>query len=59
MTRDRFLHILRFWHFADISRRPDPGEEYDRIWKISTVFDTLNQAYLNSKTTRNIWQWTR
>ena len=45
MTRDRFLHILRFLHFADNSRRLDPAEEYDRLWKIRTVFDTLNQAY--------------
>ena len=45
MTRDRFLHILRFLHFVDNSRRPYPGEEYDRLWKIRTVFDTLNQAY--------------
>ena len=45
MRRDRFLHILRFLHFADNSQRPDPGEEYDRLWKIRTVFDTLNQAY--------------
>ena len=45
MTRDRFLHILRFLHFADNSRRPDQGEEYDRLRKIRTVFDTLNQAY--------------
>ena len=27
-------------HFAD-----NPGEEYDRLWKIRTVFNTLNQAY--------------
>ena len=45
MTRDRFLHILRFLHFVDNSGRPDPGEEYDRLWKIRTIFDTLNQAY--------------
>ena len=45
MTRDRFLHILRYLHFAENSRRPDPSGEYDRIWKIRTVFDTLNQAY--------------
>ena len=45
MTRDRFLHILRFLPFADNSRRPDQGGEYDRQWKIRTVFDTLNQAY--------------
>jgi hypothetical protein len=45
MTQDRFLHILWFSHFAENSRRPDPGKEYDRLWKIRTVFDTLNQAY--------------
>jgi hypothetical protein len=45
MTTDRFLHILRFLHFADNSRRSDPGEEYDGLWKIRTVFYTLNQAY--------------
>jgi len=45
MTRDRFLHILRFLHFADNSQRPDEGEEYDRVWKLSTVFDKLNEAY--------------
>ena len=45
MTRDRFLHILRFLHFADNSRRPYPGGEYDKLRKVRTVFDTLNQAY--------------
>jgi len=45
MTPDRFLHIERFLHFADNSRRPEPGEEYDRLWKIRIVFYTMNQAY--------------
>ena len=45
MTRDRFLHILRFVHFAENSQRPDEGEEYDRLWKLITVFDKLNEAY--------------
>jgi len=31
MTRDRFLHILRFLHFADNSQRPEEGEEYDNM----------------------------
>jgi len=44
-TRDRLLHILWFLHFADNSWRPKPGEEYDNLWKLRTVFDTLNQAY--------------
>jgi hypothetical protein len=45
MTRIRFLHIMRFLHFADNSQRPDQGEGYDRLWKLRTIFDTLNQAY--------------
>jgi len=45
MKRDRFLHILHFLHFADNSQRPDEGEEYDRLWKLRTVFDNLNEAY--------------
>jgi hypothetical protein len=46
MSRVRFLHILHFLHFADNSQRPDDeGEEYDRLWKIRTVFDKLNEAY--------------
>jgi hypothetical protein len=46
MSRDIFLHILRFLHFADNSQRPDDeGEEYDQLWKIRTVFEKLNEAY--------------
>ena len=44
MTRDRFLHILHFLHFAYNSQRPD-GEEYDLLWKPRTVFDKLSEAY--------------
>jgi hypothetical protein len=32
-------------HFADNSDRPEQDEEYDRLRKIRTVFDILNQAY--------------
>src|SRR5215471_10394447 len=45
MARDRFLHILRFLHFANNSQRPDKGEECDRLWKLRTVFDKLNDSY--------------
>ena len=45
MTRDRFLHILYFLHFADNSLRPDKSEEYDQLWKLTTLFNTLNEAY--------------
>ena len=37
ITQDRFLHILRFLLFADNSQRTEPGEEYDRILKISSL----------------------
>jgi type IV secretory pathway VirB9-like protein len=39
--------MLRFPHFADNSQRPDEGVDYDRIWKLRTVFDKLNEAYAN------------
>ena len=45
ITRDRFLQILHFLHFADNSQRPDKGEEYDRLGKLRTVFDKLKEAY--------------
>ena len=45
MTRDRFLHILCYLHFADNSQRPDEGKNYDPLWKLRTVFDKLNNAY--------------
>jgi hypothetical protein len=46
MAHDRFLHILRFLHFADYSQRPEQDEEHDRLWKLQTVFDTLILAYV-------------
>ena len=42
---DRFLHVLRFLHFADYSQRPDEGKEYNRLWELRTVFDKPNEAY--------------
>jgi hypothetical protein len=46
MKRDRFLHILRFLHFTDNNAEIDrKAYNYDRLWKIRTIFDTLNDAY--------------
>ncbi|PNF43126.1 hypothetical protein B7P43_G18025 [Cryptotermes secundus] len=46
MKRDRFLHILRFLHFADNRTEIDRNDDsYDRLWKIRTIFDTLNDAF--------------
>ncbi|PNF22859.1 hypothetical protein B7P43_G16576, partial [Cryptotermes secundus] len=45
MKRDRFLHILRFLHFAHNSTEIDRNaDSYDRLWKIQIIFDTLNDA---------------
>ena len=46
MAQDRFLHILCFLHFAGNSQRPEKGKEYDRLWKLRTLFDKLNVAYV-------------
>jgi hypothetical protein len=46
MKRDRFLHILRFLNFSDNRNEPDKTDEnYDRLWKVKTIFDKLNDAY--------------
>ena len=37
MARNHFFHILRFLHFEN-SDDPD----YNRLWKIRKIFDTLN-----------------
>jgi hypothetical protein len=45
VKRDRFLHILRFLHFTDNNAEIDrQSDNYDRLWKIRTIFDTLNEA---------------
>jgi hypothetical protein len=46
MKRDRFFHILRFLHFCNNMNQPDKTDKcYDRLWKIRTLFDKLNDAY--------------
>jgi hypothetical protein len=45
MARDRFLHMLRFLHFADNTQRPEQDDEYDQLWKLQMVFDTLILDY--------------
>jgi hypothetical protein len=32
-------------HFADTSQRPERDEDYDWLWKLQTVFDSLILAY--------------
>ena len=46
MARDRFFHILRFLHFEDNDDSPNRDDpDYDRLWKIRKVFDTLNNTF--------------
>jgi hypothetical protein len=40
MARDCFFHILRFLHFEN-----NDNPDYDRLWKIRKVFDTLNNKF--------------
>jgi hypothetical protein len=42
----RFLHILRFLYFTDNNAEIDrQADNYDRLWKIQTISDTLNDEY--------------
>jgi hypothetical protein len=46
LKRGRFLHILRFLHFTDNNAEIDrQADNYDRLWKIRTIFDALNDVY--------------
>jgi hypothetical protein len=46
MKQDRFFHILQYLHFVDNDKKPDKNDPgYDRLWKIRTIFDTLNENY--------------
>ena len=46
MARDRFFHILRFLHFENNDDPPNhDNPNYDRLWKIRKIFDTLNNKF--------------
>ncbi|PNF34306.1 hypothetical protein B7P43_G15809, partial [Cryptotermes secundus] len=46
MVRDRFIHILRLLHFENNEAPPNRYDpEYDRLWKIRTIFDNLNNKF--------------
>jgi hypothetical protein len=46
MKCDRFFHIMRFLYFGDNRNRPDKTDEnYDRLWKVRTIFDILSDSY--------------
>jgi hypothetical protein len=46
LKQDRFFHTLRFLHFSDNKNEPDKtNENYDRLWKMITIFENLKDAY--------------
>ena len=46
MARDRFFHILRYLHFENNGDPPNHDDpDYDRLWKIRRIFDTLNNKF--------------
>jgi hypothetical protein len=46
LKRDRFFHIIRFLHFSNNGTAIDKNDpHYDRLSKVRTVFDMLNDAY--------------
>jgi len=48
MKRDHFFHTLRFLHVSDNMNHPDKKDNnYDRLSKITTLFDQLMTSVLN------------
>jgi len=46
MVHGRFFHILRFLHFENNYNPPNHDDpNYDRLWKIRNIFDTLNNKF--------------
>ena len=42
MSRDRYLHILRFLHFTNNDNAPDPADpNRDKLWKIKPFLNAL------------------
>jgi hypothetical protein len=46
MKRDRFFHILRFLHFTNRDKPDKRDDNFDRLWKMGSIFDMLNDAML-------------
>jgi hypothetical protein len=44
MKQDRLFHILSFLHFSNKNEPGKKDEQYDRLWKMTTIFDKPNNA---------------
>jgi len=45
MARECFFHILPFLHFENNDPPNHDDPDYDRLWKIRKIFDTLNNKF--------------
>jgi hypothetical protein len=45
MKQDRFCHILRYLHFTNRDEPDKRDDNFDRLWKMRTIFDMLNDSY--------------
>ena len=46
MTRNRFMLLLCFWHFADNANAPDPNDcDRDRMYKVQAMITHLNTKF--------------
>jgi hypothetical protein len=46
LYRKTMIHTLRFLHFSVNTNELDKNDEnYDKPWKMRTIFDKLNDAY--------------
>jgi len=39
-----FFHILRVLHFSNNMNQPGKNDNYDRLWKMRTLFEQLNDT---------------
>jgi len=45
MAHDRFFHIIQFLHFENDDPPNHDNANYDRLWKIRKIFDSLNNKF--------------
>jgi hypothetical protein len=59
MKQDRYLHILRFWHFTDKNEPDRKDKNFDRLLKIWNLFEILNRTFSKFYNPLNIWPLTK
>ena len=44
-SRQRFRELSQAWHFRDISEEKLEEDEFNKLWKVQLVLDSLNQSF--------------